>query len=547
MLNFTQNTFQNFDILSVGVVVIATVLLGFIVFFSNSKSVTHRTFLLFSLATGLWGIINYLSYQIFPPEISFWFLRLTVFFAVLHAFLFFQFSYVFPKETFEFSKLYRIGFVPAIIIFALLTLTPFVFSGILELSANGRIIKIANGPGVALFVIIVLFLITGGIYFLIKKMARARDKEKKQLRSILIGTGATFLLLIAFNLVLPVFFDNPSFVPLGAIFIFPFVVFTFYAIARQGFMDIKIISTTIVVFLLTLTTFLEALTVESIDAYILRLTVVALMILFGVFLIQSLSKEVLQKEQLELLSESLVVANEELKKLDEQKSDFITIASHQLRTPLTIIKGYISLVLEKDYGAYPQEIAEPLQRINTSNNRLINLVNDLLDLSRIERGKMTYVFQTASLAPIVDEVFNEMAEMAKEKKLELHYEKPEGEFRFSSIDPKKIKEVMMGFVENAIRYTPEGLITMKLLHDKNKRVVRFSVADMGIGLTQDEINRLFVKFSRMDSAKRISSEGTGLGLYVAKLIVEDHKGKIWVESEGHGKGSVFIFELPTVV
>lgn len=243
-------------------------------------------------------------------------------------------------------------------------------------------------------------------------------------------------------------------------------------------------------------------------------------------------------------TEELTNANDELRRLDEQKSDFITIASHQLRTPLSIIKGYISLIVEKSFGPYPEKLIEPLNRVNISNNRLINLVNDLLDLSRIERGKMTYVFEEGSVAAIAEGAYKEMSEAAKQKKLSLTFHKPDGDIPNVRLDPKKIKEVLINLIDNALHYTREGGIDISVSYVPGQSHVRIAIKDTGIGLTKDEIEHLFVKFSRMDNAKRISSEGTGLGLFVAKLIIEDHKGTIRVESEGHDKGSMFIFELP---
>lgn len=541
-----QNIFQNVDLLLVGIAITAITTLGAVIFFNNPRSATAQGFLLFSVITAFWSVFNYSYYTVDSASLAFWLLRVVIFFGVWHAFSFFNLSFVFPESAVVFPRVYLYALLPLVAITSVLVLTPFVFSRVTEIS-NGSIIKIENGPGIVLFTSIVISLIIGGIFLLIQKTRKATQKERPSFFSMLVGVSLTFALLLTFNFVLPAFFSVSRFIPFGSLFLLPFAFFTFYAIVKRDLLNIKVVAIDILVFFLSISTLFQVLVSHTVAEIVFRVIIFFLLLAVGILLIRNTRREIKQRELLEQVLGELQVANEELKKLDEQKSDFITIASHQLRTPLTVIKGYVSLIFEKNYGAYPREIDEPLNRINISNNRLINLVNDLLDLSRIERGKMTYVFQNASPVLIADEVFNEMGETAKEKKLELCYEKPEGEFPFSSIDSKKIKEVMMGFVENAIRYTPEGLITMKLLHDQNKRVVRFSVADTGIGLTQDEINQLFVKFSRMDSAKRISSDGTGLGLYVAKLIIEDHKGKIWVESEGHGKGSIFIFELPFAI
>lgn len=252
------------------------------------------------------------------------------------------------------------------------------------------------------------------------------------------------------------------------------------------------------------------------------------------------------EEKVKERTEELTNANNELRKLDEQKSDFISIASHQLRTPLTVIKGYISLIFEKSFGVLPEYLKEPLTRVHISNDRLIHLVNDLLDLSRIERGKMTYVFQKGSLIAVVEEVYKEFREAAKQKNLVFTLRKPERSLPNVNLDPQKIKEVLINLIDNALHYTKEGSVVVVVAHDPERKVIRVAVTDTGIGLNPDDIRHIFVKFSRMENAKQVSSEGAGLGLYVAKLIIEDHKGKIWAESEGHTKGSTFTFELPAI-
>jgi signal transduction histidine kinase len=240
-------------------------------------------------------------------------------------------------------------------------------------------------------------------------------------------------------------------------------------------------------------------------------------------------------------TKALKDANVQLKKLDKAKSEFISIASHQLRTPLTVIKGYISMISQGDYGKISDQVAEPLDRIYKSTLRIITLVEDLLNISRIESGRMKYDFSKADLAKIVNSVYEELEQHAKNKGLEFKYIKPKKELPEIVMDQKKIREVVMNLMDNAIKYTDQGSIKITL-EKKNNSIV-YCVKDTGRGVEQDEMPMLFKKFSRAKGAKLVHTEGTGLGLYIAKQIIEKHGGKIWAESDGRNKGSKFCIEF----
>ena len=240
--------------------------------------------------------------------------------------------------------------------------------------------------------------------------------------------------------------------------------------------------------------------------------------------------------------EKLRVAYEELKKLDVAKSEFISIASHQLRTPLTAIKGYISMILEKLYGKPPEKMEKPLENIYLSNERLIKLVNDLLNVSRIEAGRMEMKPEKLSIESIITSITEELKNAAKEKGLYLKWEKPKKPLPKIAIDREKIRQVIMNVVDNAIRYTEKGGVTIKCKAQNEK--CKIEISDTGTGLTKYELSKMFESFSRGAAGTRLYTEGVGLGLYIARRLIELHHGKIWAESKGKGKGSTFYIELP---
>lgn len=228
--------------------------------------------------------------------------------------------------------------------------------------------------------------------------------------------------------------------------------------------------------------------------------------------------------------------------LDNAKSDFISIASHQLRTPLTAIKGFASLLLEGSYGEVEPKQLEILKKIYDSNQKLVDLVDDLLNISRMETGRMDFTFAPCRLEDICQKTIDAFSSKAKEQGLYLEYIKPETALPELMIDGDRVREVISNMVDNAIKYTPKGGVRLKI--EQVGENIRVIVSDTGIGVLGTEMPHLFEKFSRGKDTKRLNATGIGLGLYVGKYVVESHSGRIWAESEGENKGSRFILELP---
>jgi signal transduction histidine kinase len=231
-------------------------------------------------------------------------------------------------------------------------------------------------------------------------------------------------------------------------------------------------------------------------------------------------------------------ANEKLRQMDETKDDFISMASHQLRTPLTSVKGYISMVLEGDAGKINHKQREMLQQSFFSSQRMVYLIADLLNVSRLKTGKFVIEPTTVNLAQIVKEELEQLEETAASRSLKLTYDKPK-EFPDLMLDETKIRQVIMNFVDNAIYYTPGGGHIQVHLKD-NKDTVELRVEDDGIGVPKSEQPHLFTKFYRAGNARKARPDGTGLGLFMAKKVVVAQGGSVIFESQ-EGKGSTFGF------
>jgi signal transduction histidine kinase len=246
-------------------------------------------------------------------------------------------------------------------------------------------------------------------------------------------------------------------------------------------------------------------------------------------------------DELEKLNERLNEANHYLQQLDQAKSEFLSIASHQLRTPTTGIKGFLSMMLEGDYGQVTKEQREVLQVVYDSTNRLIRLVNVFLNVSRIESGKLQLARADVDLANLAKVVVTELRPAAKARGLVLDLQSPE-KVPTVPADSDKIRDVLVNLTDNAIKYTEKGSVTVRV--SARPTEVEVAVEDTGMGLSADEIKALFAKFSRGERVKIKESQGSGLGLFIAKKIIEAHSGKIGVTSPGPGKGTTFSFTLP---
>ncbi|MBU1037073.1 hypothetical protein KKF32_03485, partial [Patescibacteria group bacterium] len=247
-------------------------------------------------------------------------------------------------------------------------------------------------------------------------------------------------------------------------------------------------------------------------------------------------------QQIQKANEELKEANIRLQQLDKAKSEFLSIASHQLRTPLTGIKGYLSMIVDGDYGEVPPPIKKVLEEVFLNSDRLTRLVNIFLNVSRIESGRFELSLKETDIFKLIEEVIEELKPEAQRKKLSLIFNKPQKLFPHLMIDRDKIKDVLLNLIDNSIKYTPEGSVEVIVKEADSK--LQIAVKDTGVGMLSSEVRELFKKFFRGPGIAQIDTTGSGLGLYIAKKIVEAHQGEIWAESPGKNRGSTFNFTLP---
>jgi PAS domain S-box-containing protein len=230
------------------------------------------------------------------------------------------------------------------------------------------------------------------------------------------------------------------------------------------------------------------------------------------------------------------------KLVEKMKTEFVSLAAHQLRTPLSAIKWTMKMLLDNDLGKITEEQRDFIEKVYGSNERMIHLINDLLNVARIEEGRFLYSLNPLQMEEAVSTAIKNLQEKSNKRKVEIIFKKPAKLLPTAFADKEKIEIAITNIIDNSLDYSPNGgKINIKLSADKNE--VKFSVKDNGVGIPENQKQRIFSKFFRGENVVRLDTEGTGLGMFITKNIIDAHGGKVWFESK-EGKGTTFFFTLP---
>ncbi len=514
--------------------------LGIFVLVNNPKKKTNQVFFLFILSVIFWVSCVFLAdFLKNYHKVMFW-TKMSIIGPVFSAIFFYYFSSIFPQKNFEISNRIKILIFLSIILFLILSPTSLNIKNI-EIKEWGT--DFTPGPLYLLLFIHIIFFFGLAFKNLRKNYITAQEKiQKYQILYLSAAFSIGVIVAMLTNIIFP-FLGFAYFSKYGpSLSILFFVLITSIAILKHHLLNVKVILTEALVFLLISILIIKIPISKNTSELIFNTIILVLTTVVGLGLIRSVIWEIKRREEIEKITNDLKKAYKKLQILDQAKSEFISIASHQLRTPLTAIKGYISLIQEKLYGSPPAKMKRPLENIYISTERLIKLVNDLLSISRIEAGKIKAELEISALEDIIDSVVEELKNLAKEKGLYLKWEKPKEPLPKLLLDKDKIRQVVLNVIDNAIRYTKKGGVVIKAISKENSCVIE--VRDTGPGMTEEEISRLFESFRRGSAGKRTWTGGAGLGLYIAKKFLDMHNGKIWAESPGINKGSIFYIEIP---
>lgn len=509
--------------LSVVLSIIGMIVLGIVIFFSNPKSFTSKSFLFLSIAAALWSFFNYLYNLPNLGNLALLFLRIHLVAAIWYTFFTCLFLANFPEERVKLSLKHIIVLILLILISGL-NLSKFTFENITKFDNEGRVLEVKTNFGIIIFTISVVSLLIYGFYKFIKNFNQRKNKTTGDIL-VFAGIILTFIFHIIFNIVFPNVFKNPKYTQLGALFTFPFVISTFYAIIKYKFLRIKIILTDTLVIILLILIAIQTLSKGTLIEKFIGFIIFISVLIIGSILMTTLRKEIEQKEQLE--------------QLNRIKSEFLSFASHQVKALMAIAKGYAELIA-KNIDNVPEQAKDFAKKIKESIDNLLVLVEEFMDYRRIEEGKLEYNFENVEIVNFIKEIFDKFTFSAKEKGLEYIFESKITKAE-AKIDKTRFGQVIQNLIDNALKYTKQGFVKLNIWQEDNRLII--CVSDSGIGMSKELQSKLFGKFVRDPSIKK-EIKGTGLGLYIAKNIVEDHQGKIWAESEGEGKGSKFYVAIP---
>lgn len=520
-----------------GLLIVATSTVMALTMLVRTREKLQKIWGVFTVAVAVWGLGVYNIATTTNPDVAIWWWKIAYIGVIFIPVLLTHFVHVFLdiKKPLFLISVYAIG-----IAYLFLNFFTNLFINDVHFAFE-RFYYLSPTVLYNLFVIFFALLVIYNHVLLYLSYKTTAGERKLQLKYFFLGSFLGF------------WGGSFSFLPVYELNIFPHlnVLVAFYpaimgyAIFRHKLFNVKVISTQIFVALLWVFLFVRTIIDQPWSAeQFFDILLLILTIITGIFLVRSVIQEIESREKIEKLALDLKQANDELRHLDQQKSEFVSIASHQLKSPLTAMKGYTSLLLDGSFGKLTKKIEEPVKRISQSSQQLINIIEDFLNIARIEQGRMEYNFAKIDALVLIKNITDELAPSIKEKGLRISIENDCGRKHEISADLGKIRQVFLNIIDNAVKYTPMGSILIKLSCDSSGKVVRLSVSDTGIGILPEMKNNLFKKFSRGKESARFHANGSGIGLYLGREIVRAHNGQIWAESSGKNKGSTFIVELP---
>lgn len=557
--------------------VIAGFFVGFFVLSKNYKSYTNRFFFLFTTFSGILSTINIISLQQTTHDGTLNYARWAIFFATLYSLSLYLTIHTFPSKTIKLNK-WKLTLVLLLAAIVLpLTRTSLIFKDVTGIGSQSGVIP---GPVIPLFAFATGFYILGAIFILIRRYKAERGELKAQIQNLLLGVVISSLLIFITNFIFVVLLKNVSFLIFSPIYTLIFLIFIGYAVIAHHLFEIRVLLTQVAVAIVILALVVQTFISKETPERIANAIILVLVSYGGYLLTKSILQEIRRRQEVSHLAEQLKIANDHLQELDKMKTEFVSLASHELLTPISAIQGYLSMLLdEKIVDPKSDKGLEYLTRIYGSAKRLAKLVTDLLNVSRIEEGRMLIQNKPLDINALIDNVVGELKFKAQEKQLTINWQK--GNWPAIYADEEKIKEILINLIGNAIKYTLKGAIAIStqvtttefikqidLEQTVRSRLPDFSgamlahkteqarqalvgdkqlvvqIKDSGIGIDSRDAVNLFRKFYRAGDVLTQQTQGTGLGLYICKALIEMMHGRIWARSVGRGQGSTFSFSLP---
>lgn len=515
--------------------------IGLYVFFHQKNNLASRLLLLMTGSFALWVFASLVTWATEYPSyvMFFWTLLNTVEPFVYFFAFYFAFVFIYGRDLKPVAKiLATIPLIPTLI----LAPTPLMLIGF-DLSNCDRIAfeGFLSLYGYAIEIGYVIAIVVISVRALLHNKLTVTERQQ-----VIIFTVAITAFLSAFSLgnITEMITENWYIGQYGLLGAPVFTLMLAYLIVKYHAFQIRLFGAQVFVMSIWFL-ILSLLFVQNTEN--IKLIVFVTLILFsivGLFHVRSVRQETEARTLNDSLISDLEKANARLLDLDHTKSEFVSIASHQLRTPLTAIRGFAELMRDGSYGPVPQNFIEPLAHVDESVQNMAMTINDFLNVSRIESGTMQYDFATFSLRSVAESVANDLRQYALKRGLHLEYKAETESALLVNADEGKVRQVLQNLIDNSIKYTPQGSVTIiTSLNTSGKKAV-VKIVDTGIGMDQETLKAIFSKFTRASNVNTAHIYGTGLGLFIAREMAVQMHGNVEATSWGEGQGSTFIVELP---
>lgn len=503
---------------------------GLFVYSGDRKSIIGQRWLILSICIGLWALGLYgVTTADFQIEAQYWQTLLDIS-AICIPLAYLRFALAFLKV-----KLYSLQALVALgtVILAILSFTPLYSHGVQKATQLG-FFWIQPGslyflfPLFYLIVTLVALLLLYRSYITMSHDALERGQTLNHMIAAAVGFsgGITNFFPQLFNVY-----------PFGNYFVILYVVLMSYAVIRYKIFDIKLVSAQLFAGGLVLAGIFNLFDADSVHTWFIRAGYLFVVSLFSVQLVRSVFKDIVQRE---MISQQ----KQELELINQQQETLLHFVTHEIKGYLTKNQAAFAAIVEGDFGTVTPELQKMAQTALADVKNGVSTVMDILSASNMKKGTVTFKHEQFDIKEATVEIIKSLTPAAEERNLTLE-SKVAWEGNFSIVGDREniTTHVLRNLIDNAIRYTPAGFVTVELTRVGN--FVRFSVQDTGVGITPEDMKRLFTEGGHGKDSIKVNVHSTGFGLFIAKSIVDAHHGKIWAESAGAGKGSKFIVELPT--
>lgn len=506
--------------------------LACVVFFSNKKVLDNIYLSLAICGAALWGLSIFITLKTGNTTIA----KIPFSIVALLPNLLILFAYSFAKINLSKFKYYAI-LVPALIVSLLALFDKFLFENVIV--KNGTITT--SSPGILLPYYGVYLIFSFGFlsWILISIFSKSKGIKRIQLKFIIFGLLSTAFLALLTNMILPIF-GIYGLNSVGPVFTLLLSCSIVYAATKHHLLDMKVIFSEIWAFLLVMLVTVWCLTNFSIFNLILVIMVYVISILF----IRSVLSDTAKNKEINEKNRQLEKDKRDLMDLDRMKDEFLQMATHELNTPITVIQGKLSMAIEEDMCHLDEEQKGFLKPVLNDTTRLSNLSKDILNTARIDQNRLKINAIETDLDNLIAQIASGFEIAAKERGNSVAYVPVTRPLPKITLDQSKISEVLQNLLSNANKFTENGKILVSAKVQEKYAVV--SVCDTGMGINAEDQKHLFQKFyqaGRFDPDNPQEQQGSGLGLYISRSIIELHGGKMWLEST-QGKGSTFYFSLP---